>query len=672
MSKYTSPLTVAFLWHPSDANNVKPVIDYCYLMLSRNVEVPFSRSMNLPIFYYTSLANGIPPPQIRIESLHNIVFAFISPNLIADDIWVEYIENIQNQEDIIIIPIALDKSVYTLKGRLGTYNFIRAYEFEEEYINQYLFISITHEIYRFTLNESFNELSLGKESSLKIFISHAKNGRKGVILARAIKTFIDTTSMRNFFDSTDIAAGFSFEAEIIGNIKESSMVAINSDSYSSRFWCQKEMICAKENNRPIIVVDCLEEFEDRRFPHSSNIPSIRVQVDGAPIEIDLLRILCAILLETVRYFYSKLTLYMYKNAEIIPVNAVLSSRPPDILDLGKFIKNDGDHINRINSVFVYPEPPVYDEELSVFSGLGILLYTPLTIDKESLSGKRIGVSISEPSKLEQISIAQVNEKYMQLSQDLARHLLARGATVIYGGDLRPNGFTEFIFSEAQTLKNRMASNDIHIENYIAWPIYKKDTEEMIKWKVKYHNVAKMIEIAPPLGILDLIPDMETFFPPINPPNRYVWCCCLTKMREEMISACDARICVAGKCTGYNGKMPGVLEEVLIALRMEKPVFIVGGFGGITASIGQVIFEGVVPDELTFEWQTQNNNEYQKDLAFSLLRDPSDIVEYKEIIDSLKNAKLRNGLDTEDNIRLYNTPFIEEIVFLVLKGLKTIT
>lgn len=37
------------------------------------------------------------------------------------------------------------------------------------------------------------------------------------------------------------------------------------------------MLCAKENNRPIIEVDILEEHEDRIFPFASNVPCVHVQ-----------------------------------------------------------------------------------------------------------------------------------------------------------------------------------------------------------------------------------------------------------------------------------------------------------------------------------------------------------------------------------------------------------
>ena len=38
------------------------------------------------------------------------------------------------------------------------------------------------------------------------------------------------------------------------------------------------------------------------------------------------------------------------------------------------------------------------------------------------------------------------------------------------------------------------------------------------------------------------------------------------------------VCAGGRHFGYKGKMPGVLEEIVIAIKMKKPLFLLGGFG----------------------------------------------------------------------------------------------
>ncbi len=360
---FTQPLSVYFVWHPADECMVRPIVDYCFKLLSRDVKKPFSRSMNLPVFYRTTNKKGI-PRNIDSSSGKTIVFIFVSKEVMCDESWIEYLIEISKNQQFEYMPIAIDRSSLSLSKEFGNTNFIRAYDFEATYLNEYMFISIAHEIYRFTLNERYEEKSIGTDTALKIFISHAKDGENGIVLAEALKKFIDNTAMRNFFDATDIAPGYKFDEEIINNIKGSTVIAIHSDIYSSRYWCQRELLCAKENNRPIIAVDTLEDFEDRRFPFASNIPGVHVHLNNETTKKDILRILIASLLETVRYFYAKALLNEYKICGLIDANTEICPRPPEASDILKILSVEGTEIKFKFKKIVYPDPPVYVEELN--------------------------------------------------------------------------------------------------------------------------------------------------------------------------------------------------------------------------------------------------------------------------------------------------------------------
>lgn len=47
-----------------------------------------------------------------------------------------------------------------------------------------------------------------------------------------------------------------------------------------------------------------------------------------------------------------------------------------------------------------------------------------------------------------------------------------------------------------------------------------------------------------------------------------------------------RICLGGKMTGYEGIEPGVIEEARFALEFDKPLYLMGGFGGATRWFGE--------------------------------------------------------------------------------------
>ena len=70
-------------------------------------------------------------------------------------------------------------------------------------------------------------------------------------------------------------AGVRFDAVIEDAIRHGVLVAIYTDSYSSREWCRREAILAKRHGVPMLVIDCLQDKDDRAFPYLWNKPSPR-------------------------------------------------------------------------------------------------------------------------------------------------------------------------------------------------------------------------------------------------------------------------------------------------------------------------------------------------------------------------------------------------------------
>jgi hypothetical protein len=665
---YTNPLSIIFVWHPLDKDTVQPVFEECFDCLRRDVNRPFSRSVNVPVFVRTCEA-GKTPEGVILRSKRSIIFAFIGMNCMSEERWIEYLHSLVKVQGADIVPIALDRTAFSFSSGIEHMNFVRAYDFPEETFKERTCLAVFHEIYRYGLNEARGELNRGKDSALKLFISHAKDGAQGVAAATALKALIENGPMREFFDAADIAPGYEFETEIIAHVADSSLVAIHSDSYSSRYWCQREILAAKDYDRPIIAVDLIGKFEDRRFPLGANLPAIRIPVDtGYQIaEVHLLSILKAALLESIRFFYSRVALSEYQSAGWFPANAFLSARPPEACVLARLAtqierKRDG------CLDFVYPDPPIYPEEARHFEKFGLRPYTPLTSVALNLSAKKVGVSISEPSDRELQTLGQTPQHIKLLMQDVARYTMSYGAELIYGGDLRPGGFTEFLFDEGHALQSRLKSINVHLTNHIAGPIHINDTSELRAWKAEHRQVATMVEHNIPEDVRDIVGLSAEFLKSLNPASSFIWSRSLTEMRKAMIKNCDIRISAGGRLTGFKGWMPGVLEEIAIAVELSKPIFLIGGFGGVSRSVCRLITEKVVPEELTFEWQLNNNLGLSEMIKFASSRG----VDYKSIynhaLNIVMNAGLQNGLNKEDNVKLFESPFADEVVHLILKGM----
>nr|VFJ97867.1 MAG: TIR domain [Candidatus Kentron sp. LFY] len=664
---YKPPLAVHLVWHPSDKDSVEPIIEAVSKHLSRDVDRPFSRNLNIPLFFYSSDRPGAPSGGLpRGLAARDILFVFTSVNTRGREAWNDYIKDLPCKDSFRCVPVALDRKGFGHgeDGGLKALNFLRAYDWPEKSRSQQAILAMAHEIYRHRFVE-IEAGDKGKDSSIKIFLSHAKSGDTGLCHAKSIKNFIHKTNMSLFFDATEISAGFQFGDEIIAHIKESTVLAIGSDAYSSRYWCQREILCAKEHHRPMVAVDCLEDYEDRIFPAGSNIPCVHVAPEPSLGDADILRILIAALLETIRHHHALKSLEYYQSRGWIDSDCALISRPPEIRQLPAFGEGRKTKV-------CYPEPPIYSEEADWHHRLGIDAFTPLWNQSEhsSLDGRRIGISISDvPSDGFSRNHLHPNQS-IRLAQDLARHLLARTATLIYGGDLRKDGFTRFILQEAIALKNRLNTDTVHVENHLAWPIYRSDAE-IVAWRANCGPVMKTVEHVIPDDVLPDV-DEDTFLPPSTAQNKYVWSRCLTEMRTKSIDLSHARICAGGKLSGYKGKMPGVLEEILMALDRKKPAYLLGGFGGVVGEVCKVLRGEPYPESLTETWQVTHNEGYS-DLQ-KIARDYDMHADYDSIKSTLKGIELRElargaGLDEGEYSRLMQTPFVDECVHSIIQGLQ---
>lgn len=665
------PLAVHFVWHPND--NINTTIMDFRRYLTRDIDRPFSRELNIPTFLYSS-QKRLHPPSNSPKKLakKDVIFLFLSANTLMIPSWKEYINSLPERKNYHLVPVAVEHEGigHTSEGRLKSLNCIRMFEWNEDFKKEYAIFYLSHELYRFGL-KNINLLESGIDSSIRLFLSHAKKGDTGLKHAKAIKKFIDNSNMQGFFDVNDISSGFKFDEEIEKHIKRSTLIAIESDTYSTRYWCQREILTAKREKRPIILVNSLEEYEDRVFPAASNIPCVHITAEPLN-DKDILRILIAALLETIRFEHARKLLTYYRNQKWIDQNAVIFARPPEIQQIVEILKKNK---KSNNLVICYPEPPLYKEETEWADYFNITVSTPLwSSDKKSYKNKkfRIGLSIADYQPDGYDKQNQDLDELKRFSQSLARHLLANKHTLIYGGDLRNDGFTQFILDEATVLRDRLQLDKLFVENYLAWPLNVK--QENLKWYANYNTVVKPVSASIPDDIKSLIHDISTFLPPDCLENKYIWSRCLTTMREESIKSSDIRILVGGKFENYLGKMPGVLEEFLIAYKQDLVIFLVGGLGGLTKKLCISIKNRKIEEEFTEEWQMNHNDAYQ-DLQkiASQHGKHTDYDNLKEVIENITIPILaeRTGLTNEEYERLMTTPFIDESIYLILKSIKNL-
>ena len=151
---------------------------------------------------------------------------------------------------------------------------------------QRLVSDLTHEFCRMLRHrlDSLGSTTDGREllgrylEKIQVFLSHSKHDDSGESVAHSIHDWIHAHSpLGSFFDVHDIPPGLPFDEVLLHQIGAGAVVAVYTDSYSSREWCRREVIEAKRRLVPMIVVDCLRDVDPRGMAYLGNVPVVRME-----------------------------------------------------------------------------------------------------------------------------------------------------------------------------------------------------------------------------------------------------------------------------------------------------------------------------------------------------------------------------------------------------------
>jgi hypothetical protein len=131
-------------------------------------------------------------------------------------------------------------------------------------------------------------LSPGSER-LRVFVSHTKRSSQAATarlhaLIERTRYLISNTHLGEFFDANAIQSGTDWADELIGEAGRGALLALRTDLYATRRWCQNEMMTAKRAGVPVIVLDALENGEARGsflMDHVPRVPGGASPSDGA-------------------------------------------------------------------------------------------------------------------------------------------------------------------------------------------------------------------------------------------------------------------------------------------------------------------------------------------------------------------------------------------------------
>lgn len=126
-------------------------------------------------------------------------------------------------------------------------------------------------------------LAGGPDQRLTVFISHTKRALPGgeedsTALIAGVRSVIAATRLKDFFDANDLQPGGDWDPELRSKASTSAMLAIRTDLYPSREWCQREISIAKCAGMPVLIMDAMGHAEERGSFLMDHVPRVPVRL----------------------------------------------------------------------------------------------------------------------------------------------------------------------------------------------------------------------------------------------------------------------------------------------------------------------------------------------------------------------------------------------------------
>jgi len=572
-------------------------------------------SLGIPVYYYSEKVTA------RYNENEKFIILLIDDVLMLNRFLQEKCSHLikESGNNTTVIPVLISDAGFNIVKKI---NCIALYPIADHNLRIKVLL---YEINRIILQK----LNRNTEK-IKIFISYCR--QDGQEIVQHLCNYINTkTHLSTILDTTSIEISKDFQEEIEQLLSVSSAIFLCTDRYSSRFWCLEEVLLSKKYDIASIIVDAISEGEDRRFPYLGNTSVIKWDFSECTILDIINKLLFATLKQRLIKDYTDIS---------CKKNHICFLHYPELANFA-FINNN-------TKLAFYPDPPLGSSEIRFLKSYSKCdLYTPITYQSK-LNNKRLRVciSLSKSSDLKEVDCFDEQINYVYL--EVLRYLVYSKYIVTYGGDWRKGGYTEYIYDLIRAYQENQELLEYKFVNFLAYPFY---LDLDIHKEVGINNVTDLIKVKPSCNVCNPLIFHEN--------NIGFLAYSLTNMRNVMLNNVDAVIAIAGKNNPGHSILPGVLEEIIIATILKKPIFILGGFGGVTKKVAEYIKNQQV---LEVEIDTSVSENYKK-------YDPSWTEdEYLKVLNNITYSSLNNGLSKTENNILFESSDPNTLIPIILKGL----
>lgn len=374
MTLSTRPFLVLYVaWHPEfeDGPSIaKTLYDHYRRKLYENV----AGGIGLSVMYRSAPApgSGLPIGIDFHDAETSAIVLLIDERWAADPAWVAWGRELLDRADgaglgVRIFPVAIDDAATRLgmveqAVRWDRWDGVAREEREHRLINglTYQFCRMLRSYLEQLKHPAEEEEALGQYlRKVEIFLSHSKHDANGERIEKLIRNQLyrsEGDGSASLFDVHDVPAGLRFNKVLLHKLKVSAVVAVHTDSYSSREWCRREIIEAKRWNVPLVVANCISDLDERSFPYMGNVPVVRMDPEKAD-RIDY--IVSRLLDEVLKDFLWRCRVEL--NAGAAGDDTVFLPRPPELISLAGVRERVKEA-----TTLVYPDPPIGAEEQRLF------------------------------------------------------------------------------------------------------------------------------------------------------------------------------------------------------------------------------------------------------------------------------------------------------------------
>ena len=362
-------LSVYVVWHPcyEDGDRIAERLR-AHFRRDRNRSVAGEPGLSVLFRSDTEPGKPVPLPVGWDDAKATAVILLVDPILSNDHAWQRYIRDLSQQTQrrgflTRLIPVAMGPDSLKLELDVQALRW-DLWDGDHAERERRLIRDVSHEFIRM-LRYSLRlidqtetaEAALANYLNQKVhvFISHSKHDKDGKRIAQSFRDWIHKHSpMGSFFDVHDIPAGTSFKDVLRMRISSGVVMALHTDTYSSREWCRWEVIESKRSHVPLVVIDCLRDGDLRSMPYLGNVPIVRM----CPDRMNRMNTVADCLLdETLRYWMWRCQVEPYRQHR---PELFFTARPPELISVPS-------HQRGPSPTIIHPDPPLSTREAELFS-----------------------------------------------------------------------------------------------------------------------------------------------------------------------------------------------------------------------------------------------------------------------------------------------------------------